>query len=276
VHVRYRRFYAGPLQAVIFDWAGTTVDYGSYAPVAVFVAVFRQRGVAITPEQARAPMGLDKHDHIRAIAHEPAVAEQWRAVHHRTCAAEDTEAMFHDAVSLQAARVADYAELIPGTLETLAACRARGLKIGSSTGYSKQVMDALLPVAAQQGYVPDAVVCPSDVPAGRPAPWMMFHNAERLGVYPMAAVVKVGDTVPDIEEGLNAGAWTIGLSRTGNELGLSEYEIAQFEPQILSARLATIERKLRQAGAHYVVESIADVPRVLAEIQARLREGEQP
>ena len=276
MHVRYRRFYAGPLQAVIFDWAGTTVDYGSYAPVAVFVEVFRQRGVAITPQQARAPMGLEKQDHIRAIAREPAVAEQWRTVHDRTCAEEDIEAMFHDSVSLQAARVADYADLIPGTLETVAACRASGLKIGSSTGYSKQVMDALLPIAAQQGYVPDAIVCPSDVPAGRPAPWMLFQNAQRLGIYPMAAVVKVGDTVPDIEEGLNAGAWTIGLSRTGNELGLTEREIAQLEPQILSTRLTTIEWKLRHAGAHYVVESIADVPPVLEEIQVRLRHGEHP
>jgi phosphonoacetaldehyde hydrolase len=273
---RYRRFYAGPLQAVIFDWAGTTVDYGSYAPVAVFVEVFQERGVAITPQQARAPMGRAKKDHIRAIAHEPAVAEQWRTMHDRACAEEDIEAMFRDTVSLQAARVADYADLIPGTLETVAACRASGLKIGSNTGYSRPIMEALLPVAAQHGYVPDAVVCPSDVPSGRPAPWMVFQNAQRLGTYPMAAVVKVGDTVPDIEEGLNAGAWTIGLTRTGNELGLTEREIAQLEPQILSARLTTIERKLRRAGAHYIVESIADVPLVLEEIQAHLRQGEHP
>ncbi|HJZ49206.1 MAG TPA: phosphonoacetaldehyde hydrolase [Roseiflexaceae bacterium] len=272
----YHRRYTGPLQAAIFDWAGTTVDYGSRAPVAVFVEVFRRRGVIITAQQARAPMGLEKKDHIRAIAQQPLVAEQWQAVHARAWAEDDVEAMYRDSLPLQAQCVADYAELIPGTLETLAACRARGIQIGSSTGYSRQIVDALLPAAARHGYVPDSVVCPSDVPAGRPAPWMAFQNASNLRVYPMAALVKIGDTIPDIEEGLNAGMWTIGLTKSGNELGLSEAEIVELAPAELAARLAPIERRMRQAGAHYVVETIADIPPLLDAIAARLRLGEQP
>ncbi|MEO7911971.1 MAG: phosphonoacetaldehyde hydrolase, partial [Roseiflexaceae bacterium] len=268
--------YAGPLQAVIFDWAGTTVDYGSCAPVAVFVEVFRRRGVTVTPQQARAPMGLEKKDHIRAVAAQPAMAEQWRVLQGRDWAEADIEALYRDSVPLQAECVADYADLIPGTQVTVAACRARGLKIGSSTGYSRSIMDALLPAAAQRGYAPDAVVCPSDVPAGRPAPWMIFQNAAQLGVYPMAALVKVGDTLPDIEEGLNAGTWTIGLSRSGNELGLPEHEAAALDSRLLAEKLMQIEHRLRQAGAHYVVETIADVPPILDAIEARLRQGERP
>jgi phosphonoacetaldehyde hydrolase len=272
----FRRVYAGPLQAVVFDWAGTTVDYGSYAPVAVFVEVFKRRGVAVTAQQARAPMGLEKKDHIRAIAQQKTVGEHWRAVFGRDWTEDDIEAMYRDSVPLQAECVADYAELIPGTLETVAACRARGLKIGSSTGYNRQIMEALLPAATRHGYAPDSAVCPSDVPAGRPAPWMAYQNAINLRVYPMAALVKVGDTIPDIEEGLNAGMWVIGLTKSGNELGLNEREVVALDPRDLSARLAPIERRMRQAGAHYIVETIAEVPPVLDAIEARLRQGEQP
>ncbi len=268
--------YTGPLQAVIFDWAGTVVDHGCFAPVAVFVEVFKQNGVHITIDQARAPMGLEKRDHICAIAQEPAAAQQWQAVHGRPCEEADIDRMYAQSVTAQIAGVADYAELTPGALAAVAACRERGLKIGSSTGYNRQVMAALLPAAAERGYIPDSVVCPSDVPGGRPAPWMMYQNAMNLGVYPFAAVVKVGDTVPDVVEGLNAGAWTVAVSQTGNELGLSAAEVASLDEAALTARLAPIEARLRQAGAHYVIRSLADLPATLDQIEARLRAGEQP
>lgn len=272
----FRRSYRGPLQAVVFDWAGTMVDHGSRAPVAVFVEVFRRRGVTISPEQARGPMGLEKKDHISAVASLPPVAAQWRALCGRDWSEDDIEAMFQETVPLQAQCVADFAELIPGALTTLAACRARGLKIGASTGYSRPIMEALLPAAARQGYIPDSSVCPSDVPAGRPAPWMAFQNAINLGVYPMSALVKVGDTVPDVEEGLNAGMWTVAVTHTGNELGLSAEEVAALEPQALADRLGPIRRRLRAAGVHYLIDSVADLLPVLDQIEERLRRGEQP
>ncbi len=270
----YRRSYAGPLRGIIFDWAGTTVDYGCFAPVAVFVEIFKARGVAITIEQARAPMGMAKKDHIRAIAQMESVAGAWQSVHRRAASEDDIEALFQTSVDLQRRCVLDYPDLIPGTRDTVALCRARGMRIGSTTGYSRQIMDALAPEVAERGYAPDAIVCANEVVAGRPAPWMALQAAQQLQVYPPAALVKVGDTIPDIEEGLNAGMWTIGLSRTGNELGLSE--AAALAPNDLATRLERIERRMRQAGAHYVVESIVDAPPILDAIEARLRQGEQP
>jgi phosphonoacetaldehyde hydrolase len=258
------------LQAVIFDWTGTTVDYGCFAPVAVFVEVFRRQGVTISIAEARAPMGLQKRDHIRAIVHMPEVAGRWGAAHPQAATEADIDAMYADSVVVQSASVTAHADMIPGTLETVAFCRARGLKIGTTTGYSRAVMDVLEPLARAAGYAPDAVIVPDDAPSGRPAPWMMYLNAMRLNAYPMAAVVKVGDTVPDMEEGRNAGAWTIGVSITGNELGLSAAEVAALPENDLTARLAPIEARLRAAGAHEVVRSIADLPAVLESIEARL------
>jgi len=271
-----RRPYTGVLKAVILDWAGTTVDYGCFAPVAVFVQVFKQQRVDITIAQARPPMGLEKRDHIRAITRQPEVAAQWESVHGRPCSEADIDRMYQDSVFIEKTTVTDYADLIPGTLDTIAECRTRGLKIGSSTGYSQPVMDALLPAAAARGYAPDAAICPSDVPSGRPAPYMIYENAIRLQAYPMAAVVKVGDTFPDVEEGLNAGVWTVAVTQTGNALGLSAAEVTALPEVKLAQRLSAIEKQMWQAGAHYVVNSIADLPPVLDDIETCLRAGEQP
>jgi phosphonoacetaldehyde hydrolase len=276
MHFHYRRSYQGPLRALILDWAGTTVDYGCFAPVAVFIEVFRRQGVTVTPQQARGPMGLAKRDHILTLAALPEVEAQWQSVHGRPCTQGDIDAMYRDSVPLQADSVANYATLIPGTNEVVAESRARGMKIGSCTGYSRPIMNRLLPVAEQQGYVPDAVILPDDVPAGRPLPWMIFQNLIAMQVYPLAACVKVGDTLTDIEEGLNAGVWSVGLTRSGNELGLREAEADALDPSDLRHRLLNIERRMRQAGAHDVIETIADLPAALDRIEQRVARGEQP
>jgi phosphonoacetaldehyde hydrolase len=246
------------------------------APAAVFIETFKRRGIIVTMAQARAPMGMFKKDHIRAIMHMEPVAKQWLAVHDLPCIEDDVNAMYHDFLPLQLGVIARHADIVPGTLEAIAAFRARDLKIGSTTGYTRAIMDRLGPLAAQRGYRPDTIVCADEVPAGRPQPWMMFQNAQQLGVYPMSAIVKIGDTVPDIEEGLNAGAWTIGVVKTGNELGLTEAEVAALDPIELKTILAKGRAKLSDAGAHYVVDCLSDVPLLLDQIAARLANGERP
>ncbi len=204
------------------------------------------------------------------------VAEEWRKVHGRALTEDDVEAMFQDFIPLQLACLADYADLIPGTLEAVADFRRRGLKIGSTTGCTREMMEVLLKEAKQRGYEPDSSVCATDVPAGRPHPWIYLQNAMNLQLYPMEAFVKVGDTLPDIEEGLNAGMWTIGLAKTGNELGLNEEEIVALDPAALAKKLEWAYKRMYKAGAHYVVESITDVSPLLDEINVRLAQGERP
>lgn len=272
----YQRSYRGPLQAVVLDWAGTTVDYGSCAPATVFVEVFRQEGVAITATEARGPMGMHKKDHIREILRLPRVAAAWTETHGSPAAAADVQRLYEAFTPRQMAVIADYADLIPGTLAATADFRQRGMKIGSCTGYTKEMMAVLVPAAAARGYAPDEMVCGTDVPAGRPQPWMALVNAMRLGVYPMAAVVKIGDTPADVAEGLNAGMWTIALAKTGNEVGLSAAELESLPAADREARLRRAYERLSQAGAHYVVDGIGDVPPILDDITTRLRRGEQP
>jgi len=272
----FQRSYRGALKAIILDWAGTTMDYGCFAPAVVFMEVFQRKGVGITVEQAREPMGAHKKVHIGQIAANEEVARNWEKVHRRKPDGNDVDEMFRDFVPLQLHCLADYADLIPGALEAVQEFRRRGMKIGSTTGYTGEMMALLQEEASKRGYVPDSTVCATQVPAGRPHPWMCLQNAMNLQIYPMEAFVKVGDTLPDIEEGLNAGMWTIGLAETGNEMGLTEAQIDELDPEIRKAKLARACRRMRQAGAHYVVNGISDVSPVLDEINVRLAAGERP
>lgn len=272
----YKRTYRGPLQAVIFDWAGTIVDYGSRAPAMVFVETFQQFDVDISLAEARAPMGMAKKDHIRAITRLPGVAGRWQDAHGRPPTEDDITAMYNTFIPLQLEALVDYAELIPGMLETVGTLREMGLKIGTNTGYNRDMVDILLAEAREQGFEPDSTVCTSEVPAGRPEPWMSLLNAQQMRVFPMAAVVKIDDTLPGIEEGLNVGMWTIGVTKTGNELGLSEAETDALPPDELQTKLASARWRMHQAGAHYVIEGVWDVPKILDKINRRLGNGETP
>jgi phosphonoacetaldehyde hydrolase len=272
----YRRSYRGPIKAVILDWAGTAVDYGSFAPTAVFLRLFEGRGVDITAEDARSGMGLMKKDHLRTILSRPAVAEAWKSAHGASYSEADIDDLFQSFVPMQLAVLSEFALPIPGLLSVIKDLRAHGIKIGSTTGYLRSMMDVLAPKAKENGYEPDCIICPDEVPSGRPYPWMCYQNAIQLDVFPMQSMVKVGDTFVDIEEGLNAGMWTVGLSQTGNLLGLSEPEVRALSSEKRKAENQRIASQLYQSGAHYVIAGIWDLPVVLDDIASCLVHGEQP
>jgi phosphonoacetaldehyde hydrolase len=260
------------IQAVVLDWAGTTLDFGSRAPVITLVRIFARQGVTLTLEEARGPMGRAKRDHIQALLALPSIAAQWQSLHGANPDDAAVDRLFADFGPVQREIISEFSTLIPGCREAIDALRARGIKIGSSTGYSREQMDVVEPLAAAQGYAPDAAVCASDIAPGRPAPWMIFENARRLGVYPMRTVVKVDDTPVGIEAGVNAGCWNVGISAAGNQTGLSPEELAALPPAERARLVARAADALYAAGAHLVIESIAELPAAIDAIEARLRE----
>lgn len=256
-----------PLQAVIFDWAGTLVDFGSLAPTQIFVEAFATFGIDLTLAQARGPMGLSKWDHIHQLLRDESIAAQWQARFGGAPTDADVDAIYARFMPLQIAKVGEFSAPIEGAVQTLQWLRAQGLKIGSCSGYPRAVLDQLLPQAAAAGIAPDHVVAGDELPAGgRPGPFMALANVLALGIGDVRACVKVDDTVPGIAEGRRAGMWTVGVSLSGNEVGYSLAELAQASPQEIEARVAQAEAKLKQAGAHYVVRSVAELPAVLQEI----------
>jgi len=255
----------GRVTAVIFDWAGTTVDHGSLAPVRTLQKLFARRGIEVTEEEARRDMGVYKKDHIRALL---------RAKFGGPPREAEVEDLFAEFIPMQMDCLAAYSAVIPAVPETVERLRARGIKIGSTTGYLRPMLDLLLATAAGQGYQPDCALCPDDTIAGRPWPWMCYLNAIRLGTYPMCTMVKIGDTVSDIQEGLNAGMWTIGIARTGNMIGLTAEEFAALPTEEQTARLEAVRHQFGEAGAHYVIDSVDQFDP--DPIEHRLAQGERP
>jgi phosphonoacetaldehyde hydrolase len=265
-----------PIKAVIFDWAGTMIDFGCRAPVLALRQVFSEAGVEIDEVEARADMGRAKRDHIRALLAMPRIADAWRARHGRSSDESDVDRL-HDAVEPKMRAAAkDCSALIPGAASLVADLRSRGVKIGSTTGYTRPMMADILPLAADQGYAPEVVVCAGETAEGRPSPLMMWKALAELGAWPARACVKVDDAVVGITEGLEAGAWTIGLSASGNGVGLGQEALASLPSGERAARVATSAKALRDAGGHYVVDTIAELGPALAEIEARIARGERP
>jgi phosphonoacetaldehyde hydrolase len=261
---------------VVFDWAGTTVDFGCFAPVDAFVRAFARHGIAVTPAEVRGDMGLHKKDHLRALLRRPEVSQRW----HRRVGCDwndrDLESLYETLVPLQLEAVAAHTQVVPGLRECIAVLRQRGIGIGSTTGYFRAAAESLYEAARQQGFVPDCAFCADDVPVGRPAPWMIFRIMESSGVYPPCSVVKVGDTVPDIEEGRNAGVWSVAVTRSSSAVGCTEEELADLSEPQRQAKLDNARRQFLDAGAHAVIDSLTELPDLVDQFRVRLQNRERP
>lgn len=254
-------------KAVVFDWAGTMIDFGSFAPMGVFVQAFAKFGIVATIDQARAPMGAPKWNHIRAMMDDPDIASQWQQAYGRLPQNPDVDAVYKIFVPMNEAVVADYATLVPGAAETVRWLRSHGLKIGSTTGYTRSIMERVLPVAAAQGYEPDNLVCADDLAEGRPGPLGMYQCFIDLAVYPPSAVIKVDDTEPGIAEGVAAGCLTVGVALSGNYAGKTPEQLASLEPSAIDAIRQHAVAQLRAAGADYVIDTVADLPQLIEHLQ---------
>ena len=264
------------VKAVIFDWAGTVVDFGCVAPIEALVAAFAAEGVPVSTAEARRDMGRAKLDHVWALLQHPPVAARWTAAKGAAPTVADRDRIYAALVPLMEAAATRHAVLIPGAVETVDELRRRGVRIGSGTGYTREMMSGILPRAAEQGYAPDVVVCAGETPSGRPAPLMTWKAMVELDVWPASTCVKVDDAEVGIEEGRLAGCWTVGFSGSGNGVGLGLAEYRALDAADRAARVAAAAASLTAAGAHHVVECVADLLPALDDIARRIEAGERP
>ncbi len=275
---RFRREYRGKVKTLVLDWSGTTVDKYVIAPAVVFVEVFKNQGVEISMNEARGPMGLRKDLHIEQLTLDPVIRKRWKEVHGKDPDQSDVAKMFEDFVPAQVACLPKYTALLPGTAEVTQRLQKQGVKIGVSTGFTRVMVDVLLKEAIKQGFTPDATVAGDDVKNGaRPKPFMVYKNLDLLDAWPIESVVKVDDTIGGVGEGLNAGCWAVGVSRYSNYMLINTLEEeATLSAEEIERRLNHTRDLLRKAGAHYVIDSIADIEPVIEDINARLARGEKP
>jgi phosphonoacetaldehyde hydrolase len=252
------------IQAVVFDISGTIIDFGSRGPVRAFVELFARHGITITESDARRPMGTHKLDHLKVL------------FDHLGLPHDNLHDWYREFPAIQAAVLPQHLDVIPGLRTVVDYLDTNAIPYGATTGFELAMLDAIIPAAAAQGYRPAAWLTPDQVGGGRPHPWMIFELARRLGRYPLSAFVKVGDTPVDIAEAHNAGAWAVAVVNTGNEMGLSATEWAALPADEQQRLNYAITQRMLTLGAHYAIGSIADLPPVLEDIEARLSKGDKP
>ncbi|MGL4853764.1 MAG: phosphonoacetaldehyde hydrolase [Lentisphaeria bacterium] len=252
---------------IIADLAGTTVDHGSKAPAGAFIDVFKKFHINVSENHARKPMGLHKRDHIRCMLQEPEVAQEFLKQYNRPHNDEDIEQIFQAFLPIQLACLPNYCTLIPGALETFAFLRSRNIKIANTTGYNCQMTQMVLNATKAQGFTPDFAICAEEVPQGRPAPWMIYQSMQNLNITSIDQVLKIGDSISDIQAGINAGCYTVGVVSSGNMLGLSQEEIASMPQEKFDKIYLEAENAMLQAGAHAVIPSIKDLPELIIHLE---------
>jgi len=267
---------------VMLDCSGTVMDKYVDAPATVFVEVFKRFGVQITMPEARAPMGLRKDLHIKALTETPSVRDKWRAVRGRDPNAQDVADMFSLFVPMQldVLKRGNYSGLLPGVAEVCLDLQSRGCKIGVTTGFTRDMLDILLEGGRKQGFLPDTSVAGDEVETPRPLPYMVIKNLERMGVVnlqnAMRLTVKVDDTVSGAGEGAPM-CWRVGVSKWSNYVVDSYEQARSLSPAELNEReLAAKEKLVRESGAHYVIDDLRSLPAVIDDINARLERGEHP
>ncbi len=261
------------IKLAVFDWAGTTVDYGSCAPMEVFKRVFDEAGVSLTRAEINGPMGMEKKAHIRSLLSLENASKQWEGKYGRNWNEDDVEELYVKFEAKLHEVVAEYSKPIDGVLETVDKLRSMDIKIGSTTGYNNEIMSIVIPAAEKSGYIPDCVITPDITGIGRPTPFMLYEAMRKLDVYPIDCVVKIGDTITDIHEGKNAGAWSIGILTGSNLLGLTETEYNEMSENELTELKETTKQRYLDAGADMVVDNICELPSAIEKIN-RMMEDE--
>lgn len=258
------------IEAVIFDWAGTTVDYGCFAPVQAFTEVFKEFGVTPTMEEVRKPMGMLKIDHIRTMLGMERIQKCWQEVYNRLSNEEDVQKMYAVYESKLLSVLDQYADPKPHVLEAIKELREKEIKIGSTTGYTDKMMAIVTKCAEENGYKPDAWFSPDSVGSkGRPYPYMVFKNMQELEISSVANVLKVGDTISDIKEGKNAGVLSIGVIEGSSELGLSEEEYEALSQEEKDSLCKKVRTSFLEAGADDVILNMSELNSYIERIEAQ-------
>jgi len=264
------------IQAVVFDWAGTTIDYGCRAPLAVFLELFKNKGIPITVEEASKPMGKLKIEHIRELLSFDRIKNEYLRIYNRSPSEETITEFNCEFEKALFSILPNFTDPLPHVLETIKRLRFLGLKIGSTTGYTKEMMDIIVPIVERKGYKPDYIVTSNEVKQGRPYPWMLYKNAIKLEIGKMDRIVKVGDTIADIQEGRNADCWSVGVIEGSSLMGLTQEEYEKADKEFINLKKSEVRRKYLHNGADFVINSLTDLPELIEKINYQLNSNILP
>lgn len=200
------------MRLVVFDVAGTTLLDDGDAVASAMISALATAGVEVCAAEVDPVMGLVKPLAIatlledkRGVRPEPV---EVRTVHER----------------FRSAMVEHYASgpgvgAMPGAEAVFLALRGSGIKVALDTGFDRSILDAVI---RRLGWAPmlDATIASDEVERGRPYPDMIRALMDELGVERAMDVAKVGDSLADIEEGINSGCGLVVAMRNRRTIPL--------------------------------------------------------
>ena len=269
------------VKGIVLDLSGTTCDAHVIGPAYAFVKAFELEGVPVTMEEARKPMGSRKDIHIQQMLDNPSVRERWIAKKGVNPNKQDISKIFKHFLSVENEVLKDYSDLLPGTAEAINKLReSYQCKIGLTTGFTRENAEILFRETKAKGLILDSAVAGDDIPnqmGYRPAPFMIYKNMENFQIFDRRVIVKADDTVVGVEEGLNAGVWTVGLYRYSNYTNINSLkEWKNMSNEDFEKRVKISKEIHLKSGAHYVADSVKDLPEIVEDINRRLANGESP
>jgi phosphonoacetaldehyde hydrolase len=281
--LRFKRFHGQPA-AVFVEMEGCLLDHGCMVTVNAIQALFAEKGVTISDVEAAAKqdrlVGTDltcKKTQLRHVLMN-VCKDKWEAATGSAPTEWDLEALFKDFPRVVLDQLKG-TKPVSGAVDAVRALQAKGMKVAITSNFSAEAKDAWARTAHHYGFEVDASMACAEVPnPGReeaftcvlPEPWRCMALAAQMGIYPMSTTIRVSTTQFGIEEGLNAGMWTVALSTTG--LVSPFIHGGESEPQ----RQKRVAEGFYASGCHYVVDGIWELPRVVADIEVRMSRGECP
>ncbi|MCB9638670.1 MAG: phosphonoacetaldehyde hydrolase [Myxococcales bacterium] len=275
----YQRSYRGPVKAVVLDLEGTSIDHGGLGLAKALIELFQRYQVSLPMDRAHTPHALLKEVHLQRLFQTPSIAEQWRKQHQSLPDGAKLQSLVDELQQIQLSHTTQTAQLLPGVASSVQKWQQAGILISAVSSETEVITQAHIQHAATQGFQPDCAISIDQIPSTQPtapAPWLIAQSAMLLEVYPWESIVSIGDTVDDIEAGLNAGVWTVGIVQTGREMGLTAQEFQAMPSEQRQDLIAEIKHRMYRSGAHFVVNTFDQCNIVLDEIQDRLAIGIRP
>lgn len=253
---------------VIFDWLGTLSNECSIWAAKNFQDAFKHLGLNVTMEEARGPMGLKKQEHAEILLFKtPRILEQFRKVYNRNPNGQDIARLLK---LYEGGDVSGYDQLLPGLVSTQHFIKyVLGFKMGMTTGFDRVVANKFIHPALQQGLLLDSSATSDEVKRGRPFPDGIVKNLRELGLatgieHAAKTLIKVDDTCVGIEEGRQAGAWTVGVYGTGSYMNVNSLEqIKEMDQDEWILRALNSMSKLSNAHPNFLVPSVNYLPGVI-------------
>ena len=250
------------IKACIFDLGGTIVDKYSLSPLLSLQKAFSLKKIYIPNKLIIQGMGKHKYEHIYYLCNKNIINTQFRIHNDRDISSVDMESIFNDFNDIQTQHMKLYLNIIPETYIIMKYLQENDIKVGITTGFNKNQMNIAVDKLKYNHIKIDSHTS-SDY-AYRPLPYMIKSNMNNLQIDDPKQVIKIDDTCVGIQEGINAGCYTVGVARWS--VNMDMFSLDALTKDDINHKLIESRRRLKEGGADFVIDTLDELPSIIKTI----------